>query len=107
MDTGIHITHDMRRAAVAVEKEDIDSIAGTVLNLSELLIFEGLKQKGLSKYTQDSPDVHCFHLNLTRIGRLFIGEAFYWHNQNSEQNAAVVNRDRCSELSNLHKRASS
>lgn len=119
MHTGSHIRLVLWKAEKAVERIDLESIAGTGLNVSDFAIMEVLFHKGpmpigrigekvlltsgsmtaavdrlerggLVHRAKKQEDARCCEVDLTRKGRRVIAAAFARHAENLEKLAAVL-----------------
>ena len=133
MATGPHIRLVLWKAAKAVEKVDMASIAQTGLGLSEFSIMEALLHKGplpinrlgekvlltsgsmtaainrlqikgLVKRIQDPSDGRCFYVHLTKKGRKTITTVYTKHEKNLEKIAGVLSDNERQELIRLLKK---
>jgi MarR family 2-MHQ and catechol resistance regulon transcriptional repressor len=133
MATGPHIRLVLWKAAKAVEKIDMASIAQTSLGLSDFTIMEVLLHKGplpinqigekvlltsgsmtaavnrmeikgLVKRIQDPSDGRCFYVLLTKKGRQTIKTAYAKHEKNLEKIAGVLSDAERKELVRLLKK---
>lgn len=132
METGPHIRLVLWKAAKAVEKVDMASIAKTGLGLSDFAIMEVLLHKGplpinqvgekvlltsgsmtaainrlekvgLVKRIQDQSDGRYFFVHLTKSGRKIIKEAYHIHRLNLEKIAEILPNKERKELVRLLK----
>ncbi len=133
METAPHIRLILWKAAKAVEKADLASIADTGLGLSDFTILEALlhkgplqinqigekvllssgsmtaavnrlESKGLVQRIQDLSDGRCFYVHLTKPGRKVIKEAYHKHRQNLDKIAGVLTEEERIELVRLLKK---
>ena len=133
MVTGPHIRLVLWKAAKAVEKVDMASIAQTGLGLSEFSIMEALLHKGplpinrlgekvlltsgsmtaainrlqikgLVKRIQDPSDGRCFYVHLTKKGRKTITTVYTKHEKNLEKIVGVLSDNERQELIRLLKK---
>ena len=133
METGPHIRLVLWKAAKAVEKVDMASIAKTGLGLSDFAIMEVLLHKGplpinqvgekvlltsgsmtaainrlekvgLVKRIQDQSDGRYFFVHLTKSGRKIISEAYRNHRLNLEKITEILTNEERIELVRLLKK---
>ena len=133
MGNAAHIRLVLWKAAKAIEKVDLASIAGTGLHLSdfqimEVLLHKGprpintigekvlltsgsmtaaanrLEKRGLIRRVKDPSDGRCFYVHLTDEGLGVIKQAYAMHQENLEKIAAVLTTEEREELVRLLKK---
>ena len=133
METGPHIRLVLWKAAKAIERADLSSIAHTGLGLSDFTIMEALLHKGplqinrigekvllssgsmtaavnrlenklFVQRIQDPADARCTYVHLTKSGRKVIKDAYQRHRRNLEKIAGILTNEERTELVRLLKK---